>query len=97
MGKKLRLIYIPFLLISGIFILAYTFLDWLLFIKLCLFSVREDIVYYWLPFALPWIPILLCLRRRICALQFKRNGTAFLYEMIAALAISDWRAFAGSR
>ena len=54
--RKLRVIYGPFLIIAISFILVYTFLNWLLFIKNDFFPLKEDIVNFWLPFALSLDP-----------------------------------------
>lgn len=72
------------------FIVIYTFLNWLLFIKTNTFSIKEDIVNFWLPFGLPWIPVLLWLRPRIKLLKLTGgNGNLpFLYQFIAALAMA---------
>lgn len=88
--KKLRLIYLPFLVMTISFIVLYTFLNWLLFIKTNTFSIKEDIVNFWLPFGLPWIPVLLWLRPRIKLLKLTGgNGNLpFLYQFIAALAMA---------
>lgn len=88
--KKLRLIYLPFLVMTISFIVLYTFLNWLLFIKTNTFSVKEDIVNFWLPFGLPWIPVLIWLRPRIKLLNLTGgNGNLpFLYQFIAALAMA---------
>ncbi|WKW45458.1 rhomboid family intramembrane serine protease [Myroides sp. JBRI-B21084] len=88
--KKLRLIYLPFLVMTISFIVLYSFLNWLLFIKTNTFSIKEDIVNFWLPFGLPWIPVLLWLRPRIKLLKLTSgNGNLpFLYQFIAALAMA---------
>lgn len=88
--KKLRLIYLPFLVMTISFIVLYTFLNWLLFIKTNTFSIKEDIVNFWLPFGLPWLPVLLWLRPRIKLLKLTGgNGNLpFLYQFIAALAMA---------
>ena len=44
--KKIRLIYWPFLLLTISFIVLYTFLNWLLFIKTNAFSIKEDIRFF---------------------------------------------------
>jgi TonB-dependent SusC/RagA subfamily outer membrane receptor len=87
---KLKLIYLPFLLIGILFVAAYTFLHWLLVIRLELVSVKEDLLQFWLPMALPWIPILLWLRPRINLLAFTGDydKKALAYQMVA------WGAFA---
>jgi hypothetical protein len=48
---KLKIIYKPFLFIAVGFILTYTLLHWLLFIKAGI-PLKEDIVKFWLPFGL---------------------------------------------
>jgi len=90
MTKKIRLIYLPFLGIAIGFIVLYTFLHWLLFIKTNTLSIKEDILNFWLPFGLPWIPILLWLRPRIKLLKLKdrKGNLPFLYQFIAAMAIA---------
>lgn len=88
MKDKLRLIYIPFLIIGMSFIGIYTLLNWLLFIKLELFSLREVIKNFGLPILLPWIPILIWLRPRIKLLKFKRENKDFHYQLIAVGVIA---------
>jgi membrane associated rhomboid family serine protease len=86
---KLKLVYKPFILIAIILTAGYTFLNWLLFIKFHAFSVDEDIVNFWIPFALPWIPILIWLRPRIKLLNLKRKKGDLpgLYIFIAGFAM----------
>lgn len=86
-SEKIRLIYVPFLFVAIGFITAYTILDWILVIQAGI-SIKEDIVKFWLPFALPWIPILIWLRPRIKLLTFKKADGHFMYMLIAALAVS---------
>ncbi len=64
-SDKLKLIYVPFLLIALGVAGGYTFLHWLLQIRMHLFPLREDVVNLWIPLALPWIPVLVWLRPRI--------------------------------
>jgi membrane associated rhomboid family serine protease len=86
---KLKLVFVPFVIISIVLIVGYTFLNWLLLIKLKLFSVNEDIVNFWIPIALPWVPIILWLKARIKILNLKsENGNQpFLYMFVAWLAM----------
>jgi len=88
-SKKLKHIYLPFLVMTSSFIVIYTFLNWLLLIKTNTFSIKEDIVNFWLPFGLSWIPVLLWLRPRIKLLKLTGgNGNlSILYQLIAALAM----------
>ena len=53
--KKLKLFYIPYLLTAIGLCGLYTFLNWLLIINLQLFSVKEIIVNFGIPFGLPWM------------------------------------------
>ena len=87
LADKLRLIYKPFVLIAIGFILSYTLLHWLLFIKTGV-PLKEDIVKFWLPFGLPWIPILIWLRPRIKLLNFKNDNASFGYQFLASIAIA---------
>lgn len=88
--EKLRLIYLPFLIIAISIIGGYTFLNWLLIIKLQLFHFKEIVINFLIPALLPWIPIIIWLRPRIKLLNLrtKRGGDLpFLYQMIAGIAI----------
>jgi len=91
-GKKLKLIFVPFLIIAIAIIGGYTFFNWFLFIKLHAFSLKEDIVNVWIPLALPWIPILIWLRPRIKLLYLKvkkkKGDSVGLYIAIAGFAIA---------
>jgi len=95
-AKKLRLIYLPFLGIAVGFIGLYTFLHWLLFIKMNLFPVKDEVLNFWLPYGLPWIPVFLWLRPGIKLLKLtsKNGGLPFLYQFIATLAIAAPTLFA---
>ena len=90
LSQRLRVIFLPYLLIAVGFILGYSFLNWLLLIKLELFSLEEDVVNFWFPFVLPWIPILVWLRPRIkalCLMEGKGN-LPVLFLIGAGLAIT---------
>lgn len=60
-------------------------------IKLGILPLKEDLLNYWIPFSLPWIPILIWLRRRIRILNIrgKRDNGYFGYQfaMVAAIAV----------
>jgi len=61
-SKKIKLLYIPFLLAAiGMWVL-YTFLNWLFIIHLELISIKDIIVSFGIPIALPAIPVLFYLR-----------------------------------
>jgi hypothetical protein len=87
---KLKLIYLPYLLISIGFISLYTFFHWLLIIKLKLISPDENLVNLWLPIAMPWMPLLMWLRPRTKLLIIKntnRSDWPTFYIFIAAIFI----------
>ena len=85
--NKLRLIYKPFVIIAIGFILTYTFFHWALFIEAEI-PLKEEVIKFWLPFGLPWIPILIWLRPRIKLLSLKNDNASFGYQFIASLAIA---------
>lgn len=87
LSDKIKLIFKPFLIIAICFIATYTFLHWALFIKAAI-PLKEDIVKFWLPFGLPFIPILIWLRPRIKLLHFKNDNASFGYQFLACLAIA---------
>jgi membrane associated rhomboid family serine protease len=89
--EKLRLIFLPFLIIAISIIGGYTLLNWLIIIKFHFFQIKDFIVNFIIPFILPWIPILIWLRPRIkfLNLKTKKGGDLpFLYMLIAAIAIA---------
>jgi len=88
--EKLNLIYVPFLIIAVATIVGYTLINFFVFIRMHLFSIKEDIVNIWIPLVLPWIPVLIWLRPKIKLLNLKRKkgDLPFLYAMVAALAIA---------
>jgi TonB-dependent SusC/RagA subfamily outer membrane receptor len=91
MKQKLKLLLLPYTLIAIGFIFIYCFLAWLLFLKLSIDDVNEELINFWLPFILVWVPILIWLRPGIKLLKLKRIGNRspdFFYIMIAALSIA---------
>jgi len=88
--QKIKLIYIPLLLITLPFIVGYTFINWLFLIKLNLFDIDQDVVNFWLPLVLPLIPILIWLRPRISLLKLnkKAGGMLVFYHLIALMAVA---------
>lgn len=85
-SDKLQIIYKPFLFIVIGFIITYTFLHWLLFIKAGI-PLKEEILEIWLPFTLPFIPVLIWLRPRIKLLKFKNDNRPFVFQFLAVLVI----------
>jgi len=73
-GEKLKLIFVPYILCSFACLAVYTFLHWLIFIRYSFFVVDDEILMFWVPFAIPWIPILIWLRPRIKLLDLKNKS-----------------------
>jgi len=90
-GSKIKEVYLPFLVVSIGTILFYNLFRWTLDIKLGILPLKEDLLNFWIPFSLPWIPILIWLRRRIRILNIrgKRDNGYFGYQfaMVAAIAV----------
>ncbi|AWI08901.1 rhomboid family intramembrane serine protease [Ereboglobus luteus] len=84
---KLRHIYLPFFVIAQGFISIYTFLDWLLFIKLDILPVHEEVLTFWLPCFFPFLPVWYWLVPRIKLLKLSENAV-FAYWGAAVIAIS---------
>lgn len=87
--QKLRLIYVPFLVMAIGVIAGYSFLNWLVFIKFHILSLNESVVNLWVPLLIAWIPGLLWMQRRIKLLRLKRQkgDLPFLYLLVACFAI----------
>ena len=87
---KIRVIYLPFLLIAVCCVTGYTVLNWLLIIETGFTGLNEEAVNFWLPYAVPWIPILLWLSPRLKALRQSDGGgdRRFSFSMTAALAVT---------
>ncbi|WP_164515278.1 rhomboid family intramembrane serine protease [Flavobacterium ustbae] len=89
--QKINILFIPLLITSIGFCTIYTFLNWLLFIKLELFSINESIVEFGIPFFLPVIPVIFFFRPRLKILNLKKsNGKTYneLYLFILWLSIA---------
>ena len=88
---KLQEVYIPFIIVSIGTILFYNIFRWTLDIKLVVIPLKENLLNFWIPFALPWIPILFWLRRRIRILNVRgKNDNGYFgyqFAMVAAIAV----------
>ncbi len=72
--RKFKLIFIPYMVITVGTIISYTFLNWLILVKLQLLKVDEEIINVFIPFLLPWVPLLIWLRPRLKLLKLNRSG-----------------------
>lgn len=72
LAKKLRLIFLPFIIISFCIIGGYTFLNWVVVTQMHALSLKEDVTNMYIPILLPWIPLVLWLRPKIKLLKLKQ-------------------------
>jgi rhomboid protease GluP len=88
--KKLNILFIPFLLISISICVGYTFLHWLLVIKLELFALNDTIIQFAGPAVVSLLVTLLFFRRRIRILNLKSNRDKLpdFYFIIILIALS---------
>jgi len=90
-SEKLRLIYVPFLIIALCIMIGYTYLNWLTMIYLQSFPIKEKIVNNIPPLIISYIAVLIWLRSRIKLLKIGTIGNLNLritYSFIAAFAIT---------
>ncbi len=69
--RKIRFVFIPYLLVSAGYIIIYTFLDWLLFIQFKTLNMQPLVIRCWIPMATYWIFVYLFLWRRLKKLRLK--------------------------
>ncbi|PIF31274.1 membrane associated rhomboid family serine protease [Flavobacterium sp. 9] len=86
--EKIKLIYLPFLIIAISFISIYTFLHWFLFIKFELFPAKEMFLKFWLPCGIPCILVYLFLSPRLKNLKFKNDNKSFFFHLMAVVVIA---------
>ncbi|MNK45849.1 hypothetical protein D3C87_646220 [compost metagenome] len=88
--KKLNTLFIPYLLISIGLCTVYTFLHWLLIIKLELFSIKDSIIEIFGPLGLSLLAYLVFFMRRIKILRLKSQNVKLpsLYWAVIWLSLS---------
>jgi len=87
--EKVRHIVLPFILLSLVTVPAYMALRWALDLRFGLVQLDEELWDFWIPFLLPWIPLLTIFRKRFHVLTFKRDddrGRLFL-QIICAFSL----------
>jgi rhomboid protease GluP len=86
---KLNLVYFPYIFLCIGFILVYTLLNWLLFIRLHIFLLKEEMRNFIIPVSLVWLPLILWYRRRIKLLRFndKAKNPVMGVLMLAGFAM----------
>lgn len=86
---KTKLLFVPLVVLAFVFITTYSFLYWLLHIKLDVLSLQEDVMHLWTPMTLSFLCILLFIRPRVHLLKLdKDNGRIRgLYYIISSLLL----------
>lgn len=89
LAQKLRHVYAPFLAVTAGFVAVYSLLAWALVYRSGWLKLDEDLVTFWLPFGLPWIPALSWLWPRIKLLKLEtENGKLpglYLFVAVATM------------
>jgi hypothetical protein len=83
-NRKIRLIFFPFVIGFIGFVLVYTFLHWLLVLKLSLVEINEKYIDYWIPFVLSFV-ISIWYNKRVDLLLFKNERIEKFYWFISIL------------
>lgn len=79
---KLRLVWLPFLYSLLILLIGYTFLNWLLVIKLEWISINEEAINIFIPAAIAVLLLIVIIRPSFRQLYFKSDkGIDFMYFM----------------
>lgn len=87
---KIKLIYFPFLMTSAGFIIVYTFLHWLLILKLKLLKMDEMFINFWIPMAFILVLLFTVVRKKIELLNltsWRGRDPEKLYYLVATMAI----------
>ena len=83
--KKVRHIYLPFLIVAVGFVGTYSILAWALVYKTRMLALDEDLTTFWLPNALAWVPGLLWVwpRLKVLKLEGRASRMRELYLVVA--------------
>jgi rhomboid protease GluP len=91
MIRKLKYLSIPYLIITVCFTIVYSYLDWALYLNSDIIHLQDEIVKFWIPVFLPFLPVFIWLYPRIKNIEFKKRTSGdpvFFYCMIASFSIS---------
>jgi hypothetical protein len=89
MNHKFKLLFLKQLIITTTIVFVYGSFCYFIYEKQGTINLDEQVINLWVPFVIPWIPILLWLRPCIKLLNLKREGRRspdFGYMMVASLA-----------
>src|SRR5690606_368917 len=90
MKDRFQILFVPFVISLIGLTIGYTFLNWLVFIKLELFSLKEIIIEFGIPVSITGIITLLVLRPRlkILSLKAKHGSWTDFYSFILWIGLS---------
>jgi len=89
MKQKIKLIFIPFLIVAICCVTVYTFLNWLLIIRWQVLNVKEEVVQIWAPIIFAFIALFIWIRPRLKLLEKRKKGDFnTLFLMMGVFAIS---------
>lgn len=89
---KIKLVFLPYLIISLVTLIGWTFLHWLLFIKCNIYEVNESFITVIIPAALPLISILIWLNKKINLLRIKSKNIVW-YILVPSVAMGGLNLF----
>ncbi len=86
---KTKLVWLPQLWLTLAFMTGYSFLYWLLYIRLQVTGLKEDLVQMWVPMALAALCVFLFIRPRVLLLQLDKNDGKIrtLYYLVSAAVL----------
>src|SRR6478736_4952504 len=88
---KIKLIFIPYLIISFAVIIGWTLLDWLLFIKLNVYPVNDSVRTFIIPIILSVISFFIWLLKRLSLLRLdvmsKKERDDIVYLFVSTFTI----------
>ncbi|MFT3750797.1 MAG: rhomboid family intramembrane serine protease [Agriterribacter sp.] len=90
MKNKLRFVFLPFLLTLIVLLIGYTFLHWLLFIVVDIFSLKEIVTNFGIPIILAGLAAWVFFRSKLKVLKLESNGgrTRDFYSFMIWLLLS---------
>ena len=87
---KIKVIFLPFLLVGIGTVAGYGLLRWVFDVQLGILNWDEKYLNYWIPLILPWAPVLIWIRPRIRILKYlewSRSDNYLTIQFLMSLAI----------
>jgi len=87
---KIKVIFLPFLLVGIGTVAGYGLIRWVFDVQLGILNWDEKYLNYWIPLTLPWAPVLIWIRPRIRILKYlewSRSDNYLTIQFLMSLAI----------